>query len=532
MTAKIAQTLHKLLTDWMSVAKEMDTESRVLVTPVPLAKDFHELDAAKIDTSVLKYLDTVKDDDGSIDFAESTTVEASFDAKAYASIYALYHDLKVASMIRMLEIEDDRFLYGKVDTFFRVATEMLLRECHRLKLTVEDDREKEREKQLKRKAKERLEKEEQQRKRRRRTRGQEDHEDDEQDEFDGEASLEELLTKDFESISTAFVDKTGESLSLVAAGSLPLFTSLNHNKSELDDREAVVDTNLSIGLVKVVPQLDSVAPEKLAYVSLPAQQPLRAANRILDQYIHPNWLHLTSTEWLNYGDNDANFSFAPSYDESRSTISNEWKGLTWLQEVGFEKVKEAKQKYAEVVQGAPKVEDKSEAVDEEEAKLDEVVEPKEQVDEADDGRKVDLFNLLRWNSGNKIDSPEQDAIKSNSVQAHISKLLLELNELRKSRITFQKEQIISQRKLLAEQAKQGIQVYGTGYRLVKASKEEVAKYHELKRLITGLISQKKLTPATLKVKHSTKLPVSQHNYNGTLPSSFAGSSGYSRVHRR
>ncbi|QPG74799.1 hypothetical protein FOA43_002135 [Brettanomyces nanus] len=528
---------HNFFVDWFSVLKGLDKRTGILSVSIPLKEDFFEDNVRKINYSILRYMDSLKDEvsddsepSGQPKLENSTSIEEKFESKEYKTVYEMFHDLKIASVIKMVQVEDDLDLYGKVDTFFRVGSELLLRECLRLGLTVEDEMKKdnedenEKKKQQKRKMLEEKEKEKEEEEEKE---GEEEGEDEtEESGFGMETSLEEALARDFELITGTYIDKAGEALSIVAAGNLPLFTSLNKKKSELDDREPVIDAGLGVNLVKIVPNLDSVTPEKLTFVSPVSQQPVSDVREVLQEYIHPNWLRLTSPQWLKNGDYDMNFSFAPSYDESKSTVSNEWKGLTWMQEVGFEKFKEAKREKKE------KTDEKAEEAEEAEKaeKAEEAEKAEKAVGDSDEESEepIDLGNLFKWNIGNKIDEHEKDVIADDGVQEEISKLMLELNHLRKSRITFQKQQLAAQQQLFVRQAQQGADMSHAEYKVLRTSKQEVEKYHRLKRLMTGLLRSKDINPDKLNLKLSTRLPVLQHNYTGMLPASFGGNSHYGR----
>ncbi|VEU22416.1 DEKNAAC103564 [Brettanomyces naardenensis] len=547
-----AQKIHSFFVDWVSVLKKVDRSTEILSVHIPLKDAFFETNVGKINYSILKYLDSLKpsdddDDDGNDNdnesvphLGESTTIDEKFDNSQYESVYELFHDLKVACVIKLLEVEDDSKLYHKVDRFYKIASELLLRECLRLGLSIGDAK------------KEQEEKEKKEGKKKQKKKKENDGDEEKSDEngnkldhsesgFDMETSLEETLARDFELITGTYIDKAGEALSMVAAGNLPLFTSLNKVKSELDDREPIIDPALGVSLVKIIPNLDSLKSEKLAFVSPRIQQP-EGTTEILQSYMHPNWLRLTASQWLKHGDDDANFSFAPTFDESRSTISNRWKGVTWLQEIGFKRLKDVKDEYRHCLE---EEEEEGEEEGEEEVADEEIVEAEtnddvkekqadddesneDEISDDDTGSQIDLANIFKWNVGNKIDDADKESIRNNNVQKQISKSLLELNELRKSRITFQRQQLAAQQQFFAQQAQQGVNGYSADYKIIRASKQEVEKYHKLKRLISGLLKSKDINPSKLNLKLSTKLPVLQHNYSGTLPSSFVGSNHFGR----
>lgn len=560
--------LHKYFEDWVAVIENVDRGLSVLVSRIPLKDDFFEPNLRDINYSLLRYLDSLKPEAAEegkafTDLEKYTTFHDKFAANKYSSLYEIFHDLKVSCIIRLLQVEDDPVAYKNVDKFFKIATELLLRECLRIGMVLEVEKKNSGKNEREESSVDTDEKDVKMddSKNEESTDGlantaesneninhkeEKEKKENEQKELepceqgiDMETSLEQTLATDFDMITRTFVDKTSETLSMVASGNLPLFTSLNRAKSELDDREPIVDATLGVNIVKVIPNLCSVKPEKMIFLSQSSPQPLPAVGRILDSYMHPNWLWLTASQWLKHGDKDINYSFAPSYDESKSTITNKWKGLTWMQQVGFEEMRDLKLKYNEllgeqserIVDGSKPEDDGSKVLPNDvDEKQDEKKDDSKDLEEGSlmDDEKIDLKNLLKWNIGNTIDDAEKNVIKDNKVQKQISNLLLELNELRKSRITFQRQQLAAEQQFYAQQSRQGVNTFGAGYHMIRASKQEVEKYHKLKRLISGLLKTKNINPSKLNLQLSKKLLVLQHNYGGTLPVSLSSSGHYGR----
>ncbi|GME76240.1 unnamed protein product [Ambrosiozyma monospora] len=489
-------------------------------------------------------------------FKESTTISNKFELEGYESVFSLYHDIKLACLLKMLEHENDTStMYKRVDTFYKVAVELLLRETLRLGLSLQDN---------KRTSKEGAEQDEPM-----------------------ETSLESTLSRDFELVSSVFINKTGETLNLIAQNNLPLFTSSNSWKSEIDDREPIIDASLGINIVKIVPSLNSLKPDPLSSISPKVPTHHNGNNKdhtikeVLENYMHPNWLRLTTSQWLKHGgmtggDYSAHFSFAPSCDESRATVSDEWKRLTWLQHIGFEHLVRAQKAYKDAIASDEKKEnengsvangdvaapngngigkqnseevnsiskyvemtDDSHTVDNNNIANNVTPDNKSETTDNDDG-KIDLENLLKWSVGHKIEPEEKQAVKSNAAQQTISKLLLELSELRKSRIIFQKQQLQIQSQLQqqsqqslsqSQQSQRQSQQQLKNYKIIKTSKQEVEKFTKVRRLIQGLINSKDISPGQMGIKLSTKLPVFQHNYSGVLPAPMhsAAANSYGRA---
>ncbi|KGK34695.1 hypothetical protein JL09_g6156, partial [Pichia kudriavzevii] len=100
----------------------------VLTAEFPNGDMFFENDIQKLNYAFLRFLDSNPELDGS----SKTTVQSKLDSGVYTSIYELFHDLKIASIVKILEHENNPSLYAKVDKFYRIATETLLREAIRL----------------------------------------------------------------------------------------------------------------------------------------------------------------------------------------------------------------------------------------------------------------------------------------------------------------------------------------------------------------------------------------------------------------
>ena len=535
----------------------------VLSTSFPNRDTFFETNIADINYSFLKFLDA----NPSIAESNKTTLQSKFENKQYQSVYDIFHDIKLACIIKILEFEDNPTLYSAIDQFYKVSVEILLREAVKLGVSLKN-----------KKSNAEI--------------TNESNKVDETDSTNNETNvgnddqiqkqisqlkpiettegLDSVLEKDFDIITSVFYNKTGKSLSIFSAGSIPFFSSINNFQSELDDREPVIDASLGITINNVIPNISMRNTDTLAKF-IPTDIKYPNVKQILENYMHPNWLRLISSQWLKHGSGitSLNFSFAPSYDETQSIISNDWKGITWCQQVGFKKLVDLKQKSnreqkafgisdadtiaekkdlnegdKEVVDDEKKdttttetkdetkventvknkdenkVEDKVENKDEnkDEKKVTEVgntdVEMQDTVEEPklvkfSDDEKIDLDNLVSFDEDNLVSDDEAEIISNNNVQAKISEYLTELNSIRHTRYEKQKRVITDKTKLT------------NGGKVLKPGKDEIKLYNKIKRLLTGLIEKKNIKVTDLNLPLDKRIPVLQHISQGTLPASMA-----------
>lgn len=502
----------------------------VLSTAFPNKETFFEDKIADINYSFLKFLDANPE----IEESQQTSLETKFQNHEYTSVFEIFHDLKIACIVKLLQFEDNVTVYSAVDQFYRVSVEILLRETIKLGVSLNNKK---------------------------RNAEQENSNSDgdvllatETDNMEEQIQkqisqlkpenttdiLRAALEKDFDIITSVFFNTTGKALSIFASGNVPFFSSLNNFQSELDDREPIIDPALGISINNVIPSISQESDETLGKLS---QTELKVPNikQILENYMHPNWLRLISSQWLKHGSGvtSLNFSFAPTYDETQSIISNDWKGLTWCQQVGFKKLVEAKRHHNEalaneqesslnaavestlgsaVVRTEGKSHDRNEEHNDADPTGDDT-EQEEEHDEEDDDElqvtfdpaqdKIDVRNILQYDSNTLVDESEAEIIKSNNAQATISDLLIQLSQLRNDRIEKQKKHTRINKKILST----------TGGKIFKPTPDELKIYNKVKRFITGLIGSKDIKPAELDIEFDRKIPVLQHTYQGTLPAS-------------
>lgn len=455
MTEKFVESF----ASFFSVISSLDTLS-ILDLEFPAHSAFIEPLPNKITSSYLNFVES----NGEAEY-EKTTLNK--EKTEYITVYDVYHDLHVACLTKMEQVYQDlqddgaMELYTAVDKFYRVSTELLLREAINLGIVMKYDRE------IVSSNLEAVDK-------------------DEVEQLT--VDLETKLANQFNMITTAFYSANGETLSLTSAGNIPFFTSLNKKKSLLDDREAIFDDELGIDVVNIIPTPVVESTGKLGEFSFGESVLPEKLPNVLDNYIHPNWLRLMDVKWLKYGEGfkSLNFSFAPKFDETDSVIYNEWKDGKWFQRVGFNELVDMKKQLQDLKKDSEELKD--------EPQLDLV-----KADIPYNSRdKIDIRRILAFNPLHNSTEEENEVIKENSVQNEISRLLLKLSELRQQRIKS-----------------------GLG-KVTKPGRKELETYQSVTRLMAGLIQHKNVQPNELNLAFDQKLPVTQVDYCGTLPSNHMG----------
>ncbi|GMF59606.1 unnamed protein product [[Candida] boidinii] len=184
------EAFDQLFKDYCIFLKVADKDSHVLDQLIP--KAFFESNAKLIRDSFLEFTDNKQD-------FETVTINQRINSNYYKSVYALYHDIKVASCAKISDVDRNANEYDAIDRFYNCAIDVLLRETYRLLLVFQEPQH------------ERLEK---------------------------LTNLERIVSQEFYKITSSYESPVGESITVLAVNNLPLFSSLN-NKSILDDREAL-----------------------------------------------------------------------------------------------------------------------------------------------------------------------------------------------------------------------------------------------------------------------------------------------------
>lgn len=542
-----SELLQDCLSNLFFVYEQLDTTG-VLNTPFPSKDSFQENNVQELHYSFLKFLDANPELEGS----HKTTLLANLQNGQYSDIYSLFHDLVIACTTQLLQNEEDDVEYTKINKFFKISTELLLREAIRLGVAINIDESKKsntkQDNDTESKAEPALPKFERVT---RTTRNQASHMEEEVSK--DEETFKEIITsksllssleKDFDIITSSFYRSTGKSLSIFASGNIPFFTSLNNFKSDLDDREPAIDPALGVSVTNVIPNVTMENKDTLAKLT-ETNIKIPHLRQILENYMHPNWLRLISSPWLKHGSgvNSLNFSFAPTHDETQSIISNDWKGLTWCQQIGFKKLVDLKSKEIvhEVSEDAKMGSKKNNTENKSAEKMDVHKEGQFNIQIEDDKKSdkeeetiedvegydlksigpVDIKNIINYDENKLISESEAKFVNSNKIQTSISELLIDLGQLRQERIAKQRDNVRYNKDNL-----------GTGGRIFKPSPDEIKLYHKIRRLITGFIENKNIKPADLGIPVDARIPVLQHTYQGTLPAALTTNQKITKAKRR
>lgn len=489
--------------------ENVDRETSILSTPIPA--DFLEANPAKI-----------------IDVLNETLIKGDIPSKSildkkstgyYDGFYKLYHDIKVACSIniRTLKVGSDK--YTKIDFFYKLASELLIRESSLLKVTLLSFKK----------------------------------------EPSMASELDEQITNDFEKISYSYGTSNGEVITQISempdpnASNVgtsylygnsnsepstvkqPLFTS-STGKSELDPRLTIVPDPYS--LAKTIPLPKNSGSGGATFESLNTQVskiplPTNNATTMLDNFVHVTWYIIAAPEWLTYkgkllkppvsshlfksqnGDafklvstsNELVRSFAPLVDSKGTGVSSALKANIWLNQVGLKKLGQIRKEYLKNTGKEKK--DESEETKKEEKK-DEDSKPSEgvseestdsnkQLDEYDETKTIDVEKLLRWDPTESEEleelKKEKDTITQTSkLQKLITKEILALNKMRQDRY-----------------------LRSSPSHIVEPSLTERKLYKKITKLITLTINLHNVAPSDLPVEFSKRIPVLMTEYSGTLP---------------
>lgn len=367
--------------------------------------------------------------------------------------------------------------YQMVDKFYKFATELILRECYKLGISVSNSKS---EIQL---------------------------------ETNTETELDGIIAHDFIKISTNYKVPVTETY-YIKTRELELFSSMI-SKSNLDNRpQELPNSNFEIN--KIIPQTNicEEAP-KLGFIAANTSNipdPTLPPTEMMTRFLHPNWYALPTTVWLKYGDYRP---WAPSFNENGTVIDSTTRGIIWLQRVGYLQIYNDAEKVAEEngndeteqklevpkAEEEPKEEREKEAnttiAEEELRNGDEASNPDEETKEISktangteniEQHPIKLENLFDWKPSNFIDDDEIEDFKNGSQATLISSILLRIRKLRKNRIM---------------------------NKIVNPSAEETRLHSKARRLLKEVVLAKQVSK--LPMNHCRAFPVLQANYNGSIP---------------
>lgn len=460
-TAAIAEGLFANL---HAVLKAASSKCRVIDEKFPSA--FFEEDPTRIFHSYQLYITKLVDQKGEIyneDVIRKTTIGERFDNGEYVAekngFYRLFHDLKLVCTILVHYYPRGSRSYHMVDKFFQFISELILRECYRLGVTLSS------------KLEEQIV------------------------EPSAISDLDNTISRDFIKISKCYQCPIAQSYYIRTKGR-DLFTSILQ-KSSLDMRPEELP-NSNFEMVKLLPQSSMIdeAP-MLGFVAANTSNipdPTLSPTEIMNRFLHPNWYALPITLWLKYGDYQ---SFAPFFNENGTVLDSTTRGLMWLDKVGYNKMlKDNKHtianQEANVHKSGNHDEDKSKETEvgapQKNVKAEDLVEGEIEADRSIRPPSIKLENIYNWTPASFIDDDEIEAFGSGGIQKVVSSLILKLQALRRERMEKKSSQ---------------------------PSFAEVKLYHKVRRLLKETIFTQHID--NLPINQVVKLPVLQANYNGRIP---------------
>lgn len=410
-----------------------------------------------------------------------TTISEQFENGEYTAdrggFYRLYHDIKLVCVILIHYYPQGTRNYQMVDKFYKFATELLLRECYKVGLSLVKI--------------------------------------DINDKNDDKTELDKIIARDFIKISTNYEVSLSQTYH-IKTKDLELFSS-TIAKSNLDNRpQELPNSNFEIN--KVIPQTNMCeeAP-RLGFIAANTSNipdPTLPPTEMMTRFLHPNWYALPTTVWLKYGEYK---SWAPSFNENGTVVDSTTRGIIWLERIGYmemfrkeeaakiesEVAPESRHEDAESVENTPielakkQQEGISLSSGNEELISDnqgEVVDDNDEMQPPLNGGSeketlsIKLENLFEWSPANYIDDDEIKDFKEGTQDILITRALLRIQKLRKERIA---------------------------KKIAKPSVEEIKLYNKARRSLKEVVIARQI--AKLPMNHCRSFPVLQANYNGSIP---------------
>lgn len=282
----------------------------------------------------------------------------------------------------------------------------------------------------------------------------------EEDEYESEA------LDGFQKIYADVQEQYGESFYILTQNG-PLFTSLN-GRSSLDPRDYKIPKMFNT--TKSLPHTGPATSYQLSHISPKVSQvphPAIPPTEFMTAFVHPNGAPLPLPTWLNYS---VYQSFAPTVDQTHAVLDE-----TVVNSIWFEKYTKTKMESAEAVEDllkkraeqaksqASTTQDKPEEEKEGEKQDETTTEPTEEKADSDmldaEERKdepetteaaadssenkelststeeLDFVNTLTWAPDHFIDEDEIAAAQDGTESALISRLLLDLQNMQRIRLS-------------------------------------------------------------------------------------------------
>ncbi|CCE64107.1 hypothetical protein TPHA_0G02700 [Tetrapisispora phaffii CBS 4417] len=454
--------------DVQTVLKAASSKCKVLEESFPVK--FYEKNPDKVYESYCHFIESKvggKDDSEESNELELTTIAKKIDNNEYTNakngFYRLFHDIKLVCTLLIHFYPQGCRQYQIVDKFYKFSSELLLRECYKLGITLGSDAKK---KELN---------------------------------YTEVTDLDKLIVNDFIKISNSYKVPAEETYHISTRDS-ELFSSII-GKSILDNRPRELPNN-DFEINKIMPQTNirEEAP-RLGFIAANTSNipdPTFPPTEMMTRFLHPNWYSLPIATWLDYGDFK---SWAPFFT-SNNTVSNiNDRGKLWLERVGYNKLYLEREKEIAGIT-AEVVNTDNEEVEEVEKENNieqtlvtgdsaELIASEKNNNEIEKINKEDikLSNLLQWIPLNVISNEDVESFKTGEQSKLITETLKKLHKLR------------SERK---------IDRYVT-----KPSSSEQKLYYKAKLLLREVLASK--TSTNLPVRACSSFPILQANYNGSIP---------------
>lgn len=397
---------------------------------------------------------------------ENKYLSGTYSAQDMATIRSFYNDLKIAYITCVRETSIGSKLYTELSHIFRFTVDLILREGVHLSLlgpssnTIVSDK---------------------------------------SSELDEEYHTE--ILDGFHHIYSDVVEQYGEAF-VVATNSGPVFTSLD-GKSSSDSRNTLPGhapgTHQNLNTTKIMPQAQQLSSYQLSYISpivSSVPHPSVPPTSLMWGFTHPNSTPMPVPKFLNYKEQK---SFTPSIDSNNSMLDSELVESVWYQKYAARRLV-TEQAMVDILSGKGANEEDDQKKDIEMEDVKEKTEEEEEKDknalaEADfDSLKPEDFGeALEWSPNMFIDDDELEAIQNGTELSLISSLILELQEMQKTRLS---------------QSKDSAQT-------VSAQERRLAT--KIQNVMSRLIDLEEITPAELEIVPDPKYPVLQAPYTGALP---------------
>lgn len=475
-------------------------------------KDFFQADPQQIYASFLEYSKANPE-------TKKEPISTKLSQSRYSSPYQIYHDIRLVASQEIVNHKVGTETYKNIDFFYKLTTELLIRETQALGLLLFDNIE-----------------------------------------ISDSEEAQNILKDDYIKISSSYFTDNSEVVTFLNkieetvpsyhsvysdlpqqtthVTTQPLFSSLI-GKSPVDSRNTIVPDPYQLAKVISAPKPQDSTNNTLKSFTGSLLKPPGAPQgntQILDRFFFPNWYTIEAPKWLLYKQKSLKppvestlvketntnelrtyekrsqtiRSFGPNTDSRNSVLTETLKNSVWFNQIGSEQINKYRRAYlqskdpeavkSEVVAPKDDVDDHVSTPDEHEtpppspSPLDEdaVIPPTTDT--------VKLENLLQYSPEqlatlDLIKKDREEIIKSpEHLQRVISVSLLKLNKLRQDR--FSRGSATSDR---------------------SPAIEERILYRKIMKLMTILLKSQALQDAEFAYNISRKLPVLTHDYPGTLP---------------